>query len=197
MAGFRNNSHAVAGLLAWEGNPDDDAAHQTILAWLQGVVTAGFLQPSQPLPNAVKGNLGEFVAYKIGESFVFTNIAIAHAANAWDPLSHISRPDIDIVWLHFGITEDDDWAAFQEVKTTGDSSLNLADGLITDYEKLFGENLRLTLQTRLGALINKLDQQGQRYLSPRVSALGDRLPIDPAAFASFQLSYMMQPMTRL
>ncbi len=176
MSNFRSSSHGVTGWLTWEGDPDDDAAHQTILAWLRGVVTAGFLKSSESLTNAAKGNLGEFIAYRIGEGFVFTNATIAHTANAWDPLSQISRPDVDIVWLHFGDTETDDWAALQEVKTTGAPTLRLADDLITDYDKLFGENLRLTLQTRLGALKNKLEQQGQRALSPRLTALGGPSP---------------------
>jgi len=176
MPGFKIKSQSVAGLLAWQGDPDDAAAHQTILAWLQSTVTSGFLKPSQPLPNAVKGNLGEFIAYRIGESYVFTNVAIADTANAFDPLSHISRPDVDIVWLHFGSDETDDWAALQEVKTTGSASLQLADSLIDDYEKLFGENLRLTLQTRLGALKNKLEQRGQIHLSPRITSLGGPSP---------------------
>ena len=176
MPGFRKNSPDVAGLVAWKGDPDDDAGHRTVLAWLQSAVDSGFLKPYEPLTNAIKGNLGEFVAYKIGESFVFTNMAVAHAANAWDPLSRISRPDIDIVWLYFGDTDDDDWATLQEVKTTSESSLRLADNLITDYDKLFGENLRLTLRTRLGALKNRLDQQGQGSLSPRVTALGGPSP---------------------
>ena len=176
MSGFKSNSYGVTGWLAWEGDPDDDAAHQTTLTWLQSVVTGGFLKSSETLSNAVKGNLGEFVAYKIGEGFVFANIAIGYGSNTWDPLSQISRPDIDIVWLHFGDTETDDWAALQEVKTTGQASLSLADDLITDYDKLFGDNLRLTLQTRLGALKNKLEQQGQGVLSPRVTALGGPSP---------------------
>ena len=176
MPGFRDSSGGVTGWLAWEGDPDDDAAHQAILTWLQQAVTAGFLKQTEPLSNRVKGNIGEFIAYRIGKNYVFTNVKIAHAANAWDPLSEISRPDVDIVWLHFGSTEDDDWAAIQEVKTTGEASLRIADDLITDYKKLFGENLRLTLQTRLGALKNKLDQQGQGHLSSRVTALGGPAP---------------------
>ena len=176
MPGFRDNSGGVTGWSAWKGDPDDDAAHQTILAWLQRAVTTGFLNPTDPLSNAVKGNLGEFIAYQIGEGYVFTNVEIAHAANAWDPLSRISRPDVDIVWLYFDSNESNDWAALQEVKTTGDASLSLAEGLIVDYEKLFGENPRLTLQTRLGALKNKLDQQGQGHLSPRITALGGPAP---------------------
>ena len=176
MPGFRDNSGDIAGWSAWAGDPDDDAAHQTILAWLQSSVTAGFLDVTGCLSNRVKGNLGEFIAYRIGKNYVFTNITIAHTANAWDPLSEISRSDIDIVWLHFGSTEADDWAALQEVKTTGGSSLGLADNLISDYEKLFGENLRLTLQTRLNAVKNKLDQQGRGHLSSRVTALGGPAP---------------------
>ena len=176
MPGFRENANSTTGWLSWEGDPDEDAAHETILAWLRGAVTAGFLKPTDPLPNAVKGNLGEFIAYRIGEDYVFTNVTIAHAANAWDPLSQISRPEVDIVWLYFGSAEADDWVALQEVKTTGQASLGLADSLITDYEKLFGQNLQVTLQTRLGALKNKLDQQGQGYLSSRVTALGGPSP---------------------
>ena len=99
MPGFREKGDGTTGQLSWEGDPDDDAAHQTILTWLQGAVTAGFLKPTDPVSNIVKGNLGEFIACRIGESYVFTNGEIAHAANAWDPLSQISRPDVDIAWL--------------------------------------------------------------------------------------------------
>ena len=176
MPGFKNDSGGIAGWLEWEGDPDDDAAHQTILMWLQRAVTAGFLKSTAALSNRVKGNLGEFIAYRIGKSYVLTNVTIADAANAWDPLSEISRPGIDIVWLHFGSTAVDDWAALQEVKTTGRASLELADSLIADYDKLFGENLRLTLQTRLGALKNKLDQQNRGHLAPRITALGGPTP---------------------
>ena len=171
MPGFVNTSNIV-GWSVWEGDPDDNAAHQTILAWLQRAVTSDFLNQGASLSNSVKGNLGEFIAYCIGSTYVFTNVKMAHAANAWDPLSEISRPDVDIVWLYFGETADEDWAALQEVKTTGDASLRLADDLISDYDKLFGENLRLTLQTRLGALKNKLDQQGHKDLSYRLTGLG-------------------------
>lgn len=176
MSGFRNNAGDVAGLLTWKGDPDDDAAQQTILGWLQSAVATGFLAENVSLSNQAKGNLGEFIAYCIGNSYVFTNGAIAYTANASDPLSDISRPDIDIVWLYFGSAGVGDWAALQEVKTTGEPSLRLADSLVADYEKLFGENLRLTLQTRLGALKNRLDQQGQGHLSARVGSLGGPSP---------------------
>ena len=70
MPGFRNNSDSVTGWVAWEGDPNDDAAHQTILGWLQSAVTASFLEEKDSLSNRVKGNLGEFIAYYIGKSYV-------------------------------------------------------------------------------------------------------------------------------
>ena len=171
MPGFRDNSGSVAGWLLWQGDPNDQAAHQAILSRLRAAVTPGGFHGSASISNRVKGNLGEFVAYHIGNDYVFANVMIVDSANAWDPLSDISRPDIDIVWLYFGKTQAQDWAALQEVKTTGGASLSVADSLVVDYEKLFGENVRLTLQTRLGALKNKLDQRGHGYLSHRVNSL--------------------------
>lgn len=174
MTGFIENY--TPGWAAWHGDPDDDAAHQAILGWLYTAVNDVFLDPQATLSNRVKGNLGEFIAYSIGKSYVFTNVMIADAANAWDPLADISRPDIDIVWLYFGPSQNDDWAAIQEVKTTGQHSLQVADGLISDYGKLFGENLRVTLRTRLGALRTKLAQRGHSHLAPRLTALGGPSP---------------------
>ena len=156
----------------WEGDPDDNAAHLTILQWLRSAVTTGFSQTPNPLSNQVKGNLGEFIAHKVGENYAFTNEALAFAANSWSPLSQISRPDVDIVWLYFAPSPADDWAALQEVKTTGQSSLALADGLVTDYEKLFAEDPRFTLRTRLDGLKNRLEHIQRGDLVPRLTALG-------------------------
>lgn len=176
MAGFKKSPSSLAGWSHWQSNPDADTAHESLLGWLKDTVTSGFLQPTEALTNPTKGNLGEFIAYRIGKEFVFTDVDTVHTANAWDPLSKISRSEIDIVWLHFGSVESDDWAVLQEVKTTGGASLELADHLIADYDKLFGEDLHLTLQTRLGGLKNKLEQQGQGVLSPRMTALGGPSP---------------------
>ena len=176
MSGFRKNSNHIQGCLAWEGDPDDAAAYNTILNWLESATNSGFLKPSESFSNRLKGNLGEFIAYQLGKNYVFTNIEIAPSANAWDPLFQMSKPDIDIVWLYFGDAETEDWAAIQEVKTTGEASLNLAYDLITDYDKLFGENPRLTLQARFAALKNKLEEFGQAELSPRLTALGGFSP---------------------
>lgn len=177
VTGFGREHSDAAGVVPWRGAPDDDHAHQAILGWLEAAVTADeFLPLGASLSNRMKGNLGEFVAYRIGTEYVFTNVALVDTANAWTPLSDISRPDIDIVWLYFGQTDVDDWAALQEVKTTGVPSLSLADDLIEDYEKLFGENLRFTLQTRLTAMKNKLEQMGNGHLAARVTRLGGPSP---------------------
>ena len=176
MSGFRKNQDSTIDWSLWEGDPDSDAAHQTILQWLESAATSGFLTSTQSLSPAIKGNLGEFTAYQIGSNFVFTNGEIAYGANTPDPLSPKSQDGVDIVWLYFGFSEADDWAGLQEIKTTGEPTLRLANELINDYDKLFGENVRLTLQTRLTALKNKFDQQGKRHLSSRLTALGGPAP---------------------
>ena len=52
MPGFRENANSTAGRLSWEGDPDDDAAHQTILTWLQDAVTAlAFSSRLNPCPT--------------------------------------------------------------------------------------------------------------------------------------------------
>ena len=142
-----------------------------LLAGLHATVNY-FLGIDETPSNSIRGNLGEFIAYHIGRNHVLPQRMEAHAANAWDPLSSISRPDIDIVWAYFGELPDGDWVALQEVKTTVTNSLSIADNLIEDYDKLFGENPKLTLRTRLGGLKNRLDQQGRGDLAPRLTEIG-------------------------
>ena len=142
-----------------------------LLAGLHATVNY-FLGIDETPSNSIRGNLGEFIAYHIGRNHVLPQRMEAHAANAWDPLSSISRPDIDIVWAYFGELPDGDWVALQEVKTTVTNSLSIADNLIEDYDKLFGENPKLTLRTRLGGLKNRLDQQGRGHLAPRLTEIG-------------------------
>ena len=108
------------------------------------------------------------------------NGEIAHSANATEPLSRISRSRLDVVWMYFGDNASDDWAAIQEVKTTGQASLDLAEDLINDYKKLFGDDHRVRLQSRLTGLMNVLDELGRGDLSPRLAALGGLGP-DSAA----------------
>ena len=171
MAGFKSRSSGFVGWLKWNTDPDDDAAQRTMIKWLSCVVPAGFLSVESDFSNRIKGNLGEFIAYKIGREYAFTEISAVSGANTTDPLADISRPDVDIVWLNIGQNQTDDWAVLQEVKTTGEPSLRLADLLISDYDKLFGENVSLTLPSRLTVLKNKLEQLGQGHLSSRITAL--------------------------
>ena len=76
------------------------------------------------------------------------------------------------MWLHLGSTQNSDWMALQEVKTTSDASLSLANDLTKDYQKLFAQSGRFTLQTRLNALKNKLEEFGLGHHASRGSAFG-------------------------
>lgn len=171
MPGFRRSGRGTTGWLLWIGEPDDDQAHWTIVAWLRSI-NAAFQAPGTPLSNRTKGNLGEFITYCIGKHHVHPPAMFAYTENAWDPLGNISRPGPDIKWLSIGQNPATDWIIIQEVKTTGTNSLSIANDLITDYAKLFGQNLKLTLRTRLTHLKTQLEQQGRHDLVPRVTELG-------------------------
>ena len=175
MPGFRRSSQGTTGWLLWIGDPDSDQAHRTILDWLRPVVDA-FLDPTTPLSNRRKGNLGEFITYCIGKYKVHPTTTLAYTENAWDPLGDMSRPGPDIKWLNLDQNPNADWIIIQEVKTTGDNSLAIAGDLITDYNKLFGQNLKLTLRTRPTHLKNRLDQEGRSELAPRITELGGPSP---------------------
>ena len=85
--------------------------------------------------------------------------------------------EIDIVWIRFGATTDDDVAVLQEVKTTGSPLLTLADSLIRDYDKLFGTDPHFTLHTRLQDIKNKLGyEHGRPELCPRMTELAGQSP---------------------
>ena len=171
MPGFRENPQDGTGWFLWVGDPDDNAAHGAVLAWLRES-TNNFQDQTTPLSNPVRGNLGEFIAYQIGRRHVFPFKVMAHTANAWAPLSEISGSGLDILWIDLSGAPSQDSVAVQEVKTTGTNSLSIADGLISDYEKLFGQNLKLTLRTRLISHKNRLEQEGRGSLAPRLTELG-------------------------
>ena len=180
-AGFEKSVVEDDGITVWKGDPNDDAAHQQIFNWLNDAVEGVYLEPGKSVTNRIKGNLGEFIAHKIGRTFVFSNCELSDTANADEPLSDISRPGIDILWFHLGCSETDDWLALQEVKTTNDDSLRLADQLVEDYEKLFGTNIRFTLQTRLTAFKNRLENYGKTDIYERISKLaGSSAELVPA-----------------
>ena len=124
----------------------------------------------------VKGNLGETICLCVGIWHAYGQ-CIPFPANAFNPLKRISHPDIDIVWINFGATDKDDLAILQEVKTTSDPSLQITRSLIADYDKLFGTNPSLTLQTRLGAIKTEIEFKLKRLdLSSRVNRLAGQSP---------------------
>jgi len=169
--------HDAGGVVLWVGDPDCQAAHDAILRWLQENCPLFSTQSAED-DNILRGNLGETIAFCAGHWSVF-NDTLAHAftANALNPFGKGSRPGIDIVWIRFGATPDDDVAVFQEVKTTGSPSLTLADNLISDYDKLFGTDPRFTLHTRLQDIKNKLEyEHGRPELCPRMTELAGQSP---------------------
>jgi hypothetical protein len=175
MPGFVRNE--TAGVILWMGDPDCQAAHNATLSWLMENCPTFYSTPSTG-DNILKGNLGETITFCVGYWYVFDSSHVkAFAANALNPFGGISKPDIDIVWIRFGATGIDDMAILQEVKTTGDSALSLADNLISDYDKLFGTNPRFTLHMRLQDIKNKLEyEHRQPELCPRVSELAGQSP---------------------
>lgn len=165
------------GIVLWTGNPDCDAGHGSVLAWLRECGHT-FLVEADLSDNRLKGNLGEAVTFHVGHDYMFADPAYhADAANATTPFSRISKPGVDIVWLHFGQRPADDLALLQEVKTTGDAALGIADRLIDDYNKLFGTDPQMTLQTRLMAVKNRIEYEDRRpELAKRISFLAGKSP---------------------
>jgi hypothetical protein len=169
-------SEEIDNVVLWTGKPDCQAGHGFILDQLKqlGVV---FLSGDSLVNNSVVGNIGEFTAFSLAiQDSNFADFR-PFAANALNPLSRISRNELDIVWIRFGETSRDDLAVLQEVKTTSNPSLAYADNLIDDYDKLFAPNPQFTLHTRLWAIKNVLEfTLGQPELCPRVSELAGTRP---------------------
>jgi hypothetical protein len=140
---------ASPDLIDFVGDPSDDAAHQWLLEQLQDELHTAFI--AAPLTNQIKGNLGEAIAFCIGHDHDFAGMR-SKGANFTQCTGAISRPDVDIVWIRFAEHPQDDHVWLQEVKTTGAPTLALADGLISDYDKLFQTDVRLTLNTRLTSI---------------------------------------------
>lgn len=173
MTAFRRSTGG--GVTLWVGRPNCQAAHDAILKWLRSHVGT-FLPRNKALNTAIMGNLGETIAFVVGVQHDFSG-HFCFAANAFDPLNRISRSFVDLVWLAFGKTTAEDVVFVQEVKTTVDSSLSLANELAADYYKLFGNDPALTLHTRLQAIKNELEYTLHRpKLCVRLSALAGKSP---------------------
>lgn len=150
-----------SSVLLWSGNPACQAAHSEILAFLT--------ENCKPFPaitregdNILRGNVGETIVFCLGKSERFRDGCLGHFANALRPFSGKSNPELDLLWVHFGATARDDWAVLQEVKTTAAKSINYANNLIDDFDKLFGTNARLTLHTRIQDFKNRLEFEQNR-----------------------------------
>jgi hypothetical protein len=173
VRGFKKT---VAGnVTLWAGTPDCQAAHEQILAWLCERYPK---YPSKPrtLDNAMKGNLGEAISFVVAKGDAYGGYH-AFAANALDPFSGIPRSKIDIVWICFAKNKADDQAVLQEIKATSDASLNYADELLVDAEKLFGPDLRFTLRSRLDDIKYQVIHTLKKpELAPRINALGGKTP---------------------
>ena len=158
-----------------EARPECQTGHDYLLVQL-GEVAPYFLSPEDPLTTRIKGNLGEFVSFCVGQALAFASYQ-PFAVNAFDPLKNISSPEIDIVWLRFSTPPGDDSILLQEVKTTGDPRLTYVSRLTADYSKLFGTDPGLTLHTRLQKIKNVLEfSMGRSDLARRVSRLAGNSP---------------------
>ncbi len=174
MTGFSRESKS--GLVLWRGAPSD-AAHAYLLALLEKDHAASFISASAEMNDRIKGNLGEFLCFRLGVEDDFQDLQLLPPPNAFQPLSRISRAGLDLVWVHFADDPDDDFAVLQEVKVTGDTGLAYASDLPKDYEKMFGTDANLTLHTRLVAAKNEVEfVLGRPDLVPRVTTLAGTSP---------------------
>ena len=143
---------SLGGVVTWEGHPTCQHGHDAVLAWLTETVER-FLSMEEAIAggNILRGNIGESIAFCVSYWHDCASRR-AHAVNAWRPLNSQSLQDIDIVWICFAPNTKDDYAIVQEVKTTSGKTLSYASELISDYDKLYGTNLDLTLRSRFKPL---------------------------------------------
>lgn len=124
------------------GDPDCAA----FFAWIQAelvAVTKHWPPPISELTTGRRGNLGEYLSYKVvkasgryGKSNGYT-IAIMGALT---PLQDGAPTGLDTTIVHLdpGGDTDNDCIFIMEVKTTGDVKLTYAKALVKDYDKLLG-----------------------------------------------------------
>jgi hypothetical protein len=165
---------------AWAGNPNCQAAHDYLLTRLTHVVGGQFRARGNPLTTRIKGNLGEFTAFWVGRNGPHSSWSHAFTLTCHQPLMDISLAGVDIVWVCFNDQDPSrDFVVLQEIKTTSGASLNYADKLAEDYEKLFGLELSFTLQSRLQGIKNRLELEHNRLdLCLRLNAVAGQAPTD-------------------
>jgi hypothetical protein len=165
------------GVAVFTPTPDSQAAHDELLAHLvaSGV---GLIPIGVDFNLSHQGNLGEYIAYRIGRDILYPTFRVKDA-NASFPTNSISESSLDLLWISLGKTPDQDVAVVQEVKTSGDEDLSVADKLVADYKKLFSTDIRVTLGSRLKVFARKLkdmDPSLEPSLMDRIVALGGISP---------------------
>jgi hypothetical protein len=148
--------------LHWLSHPTYDDAHSALRSCLAEIIGGVFLAETVSINDRQRGNLGEFIAFYIGNYCAGFEGYQAFAANALKPLDNISRPDLDLVWALFDEHPDKDNLILQEVKTTLADDLVIAYKLNDDYRKLFGRDPQLTLKARLSSIKSELEFQHRR-----------------------------------
>lgn len=155
MLSWQTNS----GVVLWTGaEPSCSALYLHLQAFLQSR-QATLLPSGSTLSNSQKGNLGEFIAFRVGHEHVFNDPAHRIVTNnAYDPLNTISISGLDLAYIYFHPSDPrGDILYLQEVKTTADISLSYGDALVTDYRKLYEGDGRTVLVNRAAAIKNRLE----------------------------------------
>jgi hypothetical protein len=163
-------------VILWRGDPCD-VVHAYLLSLLTKSHGGAFIAVPSELTNMLRGNLSEFISFRIGIEHDYRNLQPLTPANAFQPLSRVSRAGIDLMWLYFAEDAENDFAVLQEVKATGHPALTYATALPKDYEKLFGTDPNLTLHTRLLVAKSEVEYVLKKpELLPRVTALAGASP---------------------
>ncbi|WP_457370127.1 hypothetical protein [Pseudomonas sp. TE36184] len=139
------------------GNPDCAAFYQWIHTELTKA-TKNWPPKITKLTTGRKGNLGEFLSYKIAHASGLRGKGNGYTValmGALTPLQDGAPTGLDITILHLdpGGDESKDCLYIMEVKTTGATVLTYATALIDDYDKLLGKT---TVAGSLGQRFNWL-----------------------------------------
>src|ERR1035441_8723590 len=131
------NRTTKGGIILWGGS---DPNCLTLYKHLQAFLIshqASLLPAGSVLSKQQKGNLGEFIAFRLGHENDFSDPAHRLVANnAYDPLSGISISGLDLAYVYFDPNDpSSDLLYIQEVKTTGGGNLSYANNLVADYQK--------------------------------------------------------------
>lgn len=139
------------------GNPDCAAFYQ----WIHGEltkVTKNWPPKITKLTTGRKGNLGEFLSYKVARAsglYGKRNGYTLALMGALTPLQDGAPTGLDVTIVHLDPMGDEskDCLYIMEVKTTGAVKLTYATALVDDYEKLLGKT---TVAGSLGQRLNWL-----------------------------------------